>query len=89
MFAGLPQIDFGSINIPGIQAGGAGAPGPSQRQVAPDDPRVIRELLLNSPHELALLKERNPPLAEALVSGNIGNLTYKRISIYMSLVTQK
>ncbi|KAK3104875.1 hypothetical protein FSP39_012183 [Pinctada imbricata] len=69
---GVPQIDFGSINIPGAQGGGASAqPGPSGRPQAPDDPRFIRELLLNSPHELALLKERNPPLAEALLSGNV------------------
>jgi hypothetical protein len=29
-------------------------------------------MLLNSPHELSLLKERNPPLADALLSGNKG-----------------
>ena len=37
-----------------------------------DDPAVIREMLLNSPHDLAILKERNPPLAEALLSGDLG-----------------
>lgn len=32
-------------------------------------------MLLANPHELSLLKERNPPLAEALLSGDLGKLT--------------
>jgi DNA damage-inducible protein 1 len=35
----------------------------------------LRELLLNSPHDVAMLKERNPPLAEALLSGNLERFT--------------
>lgn len=31
-------------------------------------------MLLANPHELSLLKERNPPLADALLSGDLGKL---------------
>ncbi|CAG2190325.1 DDI1 [Mytilus edulis] len=59
------DIDFGSVPIPGT----------SQQSVArnqppdPEDPAYIRELLLKNPHELSLLRERNPELAEALING--------------------
>lgn len=34
-------------------------------------PALIRSMLLSSPHDLALLRERNPDLAEALLSGSL------------------
>lgn len=69
--------------MPGIM-GGAGPSGMSsgatqQRQVAQDDPKYIRDMLLANPHELALLKERNPPLAEALQSGDLGQYHFQHL----------
>ncbi|XP_010640363.1 protein DDI1 homolog 1 isoform X1 [Fukomys damarensis] len=42
-----------------------------------DRPSLIRSMLLSSPHDLSLLKECNPVLAEALLSGNLE--TFSRV----------
>ena len=67
----VPQIDFGSIQLPGGSNAGAGAGRPAQ-QGGLDDPTTVRQMFLSNPHQLALLKERNPNLADALISGDVG-----------------
>lgn len=70
--AGTPEIDFSQVQIPGFSSGPAVNQPPRGYQSMPEDPATLRELLLHSPHDVALLKERNPPLAEALLSGSLG-----------------
>lgn len=81
----LPSIDWGSIQIPSAVLGGREQEHhqlprlqqqqqqqqPPPPQLDPNDPEVIQRHFLSNPTELAMLQERNPPLAEALLSGDI------------------
>ncbi|XP_044538400.1 protein DDI1 homolog 2-like [Gracilinanus agilis] len=73
-------IDFSSIAVPGP----SGTPNSSHHQLPPqssgtvqvaESPAQLRDMLLSNPHELAVLRERNPTLAEALFSGDLEEFT--------------
>ena len=65
------MIDFSQIMVPGS----VDPTMPIERTQQPaslEDPAVLRDMLLASPHDVAMLKERNSPLADALLSGSLG-----------------
>merc|ERR1719382_2350102 len=71
------MFDFSQIQIPAnLLAGGSGGAGssgaaPARARVSEEDPAAIREMLRASPDQMAMLKQNNPKLSEALESGDL------------------
>ena len=69
-------IDWSGIHVPGQSQNSTSQPRQNQasaRQSAvdSDSPEAVRNMFLSDPHQMSLLKERNPELAEALLSDNL------------------
>lgn len=63
------SLDFSAIQVPGSSSSVARPAGPAFYE----DPAKIRNMLLSNPHEVAVLKENNPRLADAFLNGTFGN----------------
>lgn len=71
----LPDIDWSSIQISSGTAAAAPPPPPSQQEPRDpndlNDPVAVRRHFLSHPAELEMLRQQNPPLAQALESGDM------------------
>lgn len=90
LLAGLPNLDFSQIRVPGSSTG-TGAP--RSRNSPPgagnnaEDPEVIYDMLKKSPETLGVLRHNNPTLAEAFDSGDIAR--FKRVKVIFFLLGTK
>ena len=70
---GIPDIDWSAI--PAQSHDGIRPRARARSSVDQDDPEVVRQMFLSNPYQMALLRERNPELADAVTSGDVNRFT--------------
>uniref|UniRef100_A0A8D8RVG4 Protein DDI1 homolog 2 n=2 Tax=Cacopsylla melanoneura TaxID=428564 RepID=A0A8D8RVG4_9HEMI len=67
---GMPNLDFSRIVVPGSSSVPSNSL-PTNVNSRREDPAQLKQLLLADPHKVSLLKQNNPQLADALLTGSL------------------